>query len=147
VILMIASFGLQVADPTITWPQQSESALCEPSAGWTKDAVALSTSKAKPVVVDALCYGELCVHRMVDDEGFTITTKANGLRIFSRGRIFARCQDAMAMAEYMTTLYSGWTEHTGGVRNVPSNVGAEFTKAHDEAERRGEILRDMVFPG
>lgn len=141
----VVAFGMKFLDPNIPWPTEAEQTLSVRD-GWIPEKVRLSTCKPEPVIVEAMCWGQFAVHKMVDDVGFAITCKANGLRLFSKGRVFARSDDAMAMVERLMTIWDGWTEFLDGKREAPDGVSTTFEAMHDEAERLGEIMKTVVYP-
>jgi len=91
-----------------------------------------------------MLYRELAVNVMLEGEGFAICLAHSGYRISYGGRVFARCEDAMRAAELMAASSSDWSicevapfnaDQLDALRNIMR-----------DAERRGEILIDRVFP-
>ena len=135
----------QFADPTIPWPERgsAEKELCY-KEGWERRIIQ-TTSQGEPTTIEAMCKGSLAVNLMLgEDEGFAISLADSGWRISYNGSVFAKCADAMAAAESMMMQCEDW-------RSVQF-VG--FTAQHkvalktiiEDAEKRGEILLDRVYP-
>lgn len=136
---------LEVADQTIPWPERgaAEKQLSE-RPGWDRRQIP-TVSRGKAITIEAMCCGDLAVNLMLDgDEGFAISLAATGWRISHGGRVYARCGDAMTVAEQMMAQADGWVEaETGGYTDHHCAVLKRLT---DEAERAGRVLLDRVYP-
>jgi hypothetical protein len=140
-----AVIGLIAVDPTAPFARTADPALL-PREGWDGPVeINLDTSFGR-VAVPAMIKGELAVHNLVRDKGWTITVIQYGQRIHFGGRVFARADDAMAMAERMMSAHARWRDffdHTAP--DIPMQVREAINGEYQAAERRGEILRDRVF--
>ncbi len=141
----VALLGLSVADPSIPWPPRGsgETRLVD-REGW-EFRVIPATIRGKPATLEAMCRGELAVNVMIEGEGFAICVASTGWRISHSGRVFARCVDAMRAAEAMMDGDDEWSAIQSRDNFTPRQLalGKAIT---GEAERRGEILLDRVFP-
>lgn len=139
-----AILGVMLAEQSIPWPKrgEAEKELCE-REGWSLQEIP-SMRLGQPVMIEAMCRGQLAVNHMMDDEGFAISLSESGWRISYGGRVFARCGDAMQAAEAMMAEPIDW--------NIIESRG--FNDDHrrilkailEDAEKRGEIMLDRVFP-
>lgn len=111
--------------------------------GWVRRTIPVQI-RGKPSTMEAMCRGELAVNAMLgDDLGFAISSSAAGFRLSCGGRVFARCADAMIAAEAMMAAgFRGSYERPG----FTAVQAAALKTIWEAAERRGEILRDRVFP-
>lgn len=139
-----ATIGLTAADQSIPWPKrgEAEKALCE-REGWERRQIP-AQRLGQPVTIEAMCCGELAVNLMMDDEGFAISLARTGWRISYGGSVFARCADAMLAAETMMTEHTDWSAvQSQGFDDKHRRV---LKVIIEEAEKRGEIMLDRVFP-
>ena len=134
----------EIPDQTIPWPERgsAEKQLCE-RAGWERRQIP-TVSRGEPIIMEAMCRGELAVNRMLDDEGFAICLSGTGWRISSGGRVYARCADAMAVAEAMMVGCDNWSQ--GQERGYTASQRAVVLTLTDEAEKNGQILLNRVYP-
>lgn len=141
----VSVFRLEAADASIPWPERgsAEAALCD-REGWERRTIPVMDD-GKPTTMEAMCRGELAVSRMLGgEEGFAISLASTGWRISSGGRVFARCEAAMVVAEGMMAACGGWADaQHGDYTDAQRHAVIALT---DAAEWRGEILLDRVYP-
>lgn len=143
--MSIAIVGLALADSGAKFATAADPVLHE-RQGWAGPVEIKIDTKNGPVGVQAMTNGELAVHKLDRDDGWTITYIELGLRIHFGGRVFARSDGAMRMAELMLAVCPSWKGiFDESVPDVLRAARATVSKAYTEAEERGEILRDLVF--
>lgn len=140
----IASFGFQIADPTIPWPRRGTGGrVLEDRPCWDRRRIP-AQSKSGVGTMGAMCLDQLAVNVMLEGEGFAISTSACGSRLSYGGRVFATCAAAMEAAEAMMAADDAWSQApTVGLSDRQREALRTTTEA---AERAGLILLDRVFP-
>jgi hypothetical protein len=141
----VASFGLEIADPTIPWPKRgsAERELTERD-GWERRIIPV-VNDGVPSTIESMCRGELSVNLMQGGkEGFAISLASTGYRLSCGGRVFVSCAAAMAVAEAMLAATPEWD----AVQPLGYNATqrAALIAASNVAERRGEVMLDRVYP-
>lgn len=142
----VAVFGIVRRPEGIAWPEATTRDLTARS-DWERRRIHLSIKEGRFAdrEIDAMCRGEFAVHAMVDDPGFTMTVLPSGFRLYWGGRVFANCDAAMRMAEQAMSLNDDWNGFVTGTKTVHYDVREAMRKLHEEAERRGEILGNLVY--
>jgi hypothetical protein len=84
------------------------------------------------------------VNPMIRDIGFATSLVKTGFRLSHGGRVFAKCEDAMRFVEELEKSGIDWESVKN--RGFYSEALAVFKPLIEQAEQRGQILIDRVYP-
>lgn len=141
----VATFGLLLADNNVPWPERgSGGRSLTRRDGWERRTIPVM-KRSVPSTMEAMCRGDLAVNVMLEGEGFAICLAASGYRLSYSGRVFAHCDAAMNAAEEMA---AGTDRPWVAVQSqgLTARQRELLKTTTDDAEARGDILLDMVFP-
>ncbi len=114
--------------------------------GWERRLIPV-IAYGHPTTMVAMCRGMLAVNKMLGnhDAGFATSLSATGFRLSIGGRVFARSMDAMIASERLLELRDDW-ETIEARRSWSAAQRRDFEQVILDAEQRGQILWDRVFP-
>lgn len=116
----------------------------ETRPGWERKSVSLDLIRGRRLI-DALLYGDLAVHPMIDSPGWAITYAPYGLRISMGYRVFASEKAAMDMVEEIYAFTNNWASWFDEAE-IPEQLRLKVKASHDIAETRGAFLAIKVAP-
>jgi hypothetical protein len=111
--------------------------------GWERRYITASTVEG-PIEIEASVYGDLAVHRMINDPGWCFSYVPRGLRVSFGYRVFASEVAAMEMVETIYPFTNNWS--TWFDPPIPEQLRLRVGEAHKEAEARGAFLSNLVAP-
>lgn len=124
-----------------------------PRPGWQQRTVRLKVNPcaADPNgerMIEAYCYGDLAVHRMVTDEGedygWTISHAPLGLRMSWDYNVFREYQFAIRCVEEFAPTVNDWSVFFD--QPMPRHLFDPFCDAHRRSHERKEFLACGVVP-